>query len=83
MLGLSAFVSAIFQCIPVDAFWTKMAGRLGGRCLDSLSFFIITGSLNAGFNFILLAMPIPLLWRLRTSILQKLILTVIFVIGLT
>ena len=83
LLGTSAILVAIFPCTPIRDFWDTIGGKLGGKCVNALSFFKSTGSLNAAFNFVLLALPIPLVWRLRTSILQKVILSIIFFIGLT
>ena len=68
---------------PGDALGGKLSPLLGGRCIDPLLYFKVLCSINTATNFILLALPIPLLWQLRTSKLQKLILTLIFVTGLT
>ncbi|KAG8525512.1 uncharacterized protein KY384_009156 [Bacidia gigantensis] len=60
-----------------------LAGRSGGKCINVLHYFIAAGSLNAATNFFLLALPIPLLSRLRTTNLQKLVITIFFIMGLT
>ncbi|KAI4228432.1 MAG: hypothetical protein L6R36_001623 [Xanthoria steineri] len=79
------FVS-IFQCIPIHKFWDTLGGelapQLGGRCIDVQKYFLIGGSINTITDFALLAMPIPILWRLRTGKPQKLLLTGIFTVGL-
>ncbi|KAL8654808.1 MAG: hypothetical protein Q9226_003291 [Calogaya cf. arnoldii] len=85
-LTISCVMASIFQCIPVHMFWEtlggKLAPQLGGRCINVRSYFLISGSINAITDFALLAMPIPILWRLRTGKPQKLVLTGIFTVGL-
>lgn len=85
-LTITCIIVSVFQCVPIHAFWDTLAGKLapelGGRCIDVELYFLISGSLNAATDFVLLALPIPILWRLRTSQPQKLILTGIFTVGL-
>ncbi|KAL8948387.1 MAG: hypothetical protein Q9222_005428 [Ikaeria aurantiellina] len=86
-LTISCVFTSVFQCVPIHKFWETMAGelapQLGGRCVNVRSYFVITGSINTFTDFALLAMPIPILWRLRTGKPQKLLLTGIFTVGLT
>ncbi|KAM0794797.1 hypothetical protein BDR22DRAFT_670235 [Usnea florida] len=80
---ISCIFVSVFQCIPVHTFWDTFAGQLkGGKCINVQLYFLITGIINAATDFALLATPIPVLWRLKTSKLQKLVLTGIFTIGL-
>ncbi|KAI4244101.1 MAG: hypothetical protein L6R40_003085 [Gallowayella cf. fulva] len=85
-LTVSCVFVSIFQCIPVHKFWETLGGELapelGGRCINVRSYFVISGSINTITDFVLLAMPIPILWRLRTGRPQKLLLTGIFTVGL-
>lgn len=82
---ICTFVS-IFQCRPIHDFWDTLAGKLseklGGRCINIGRYFLISGSINTIIDFTLLALPIPILWRLRTGTPQKLVLTGIFIMGL-
>lgn len=85
-LTIACVLVSVFQCVPIHAFWDTLAGQLapelGGRCIDVELYFLISGSINAATDFVLLALPIPILWRLRTSQPQKLVLTGIFTMGL-
>ncbi|KAL8801103.1 MAG: hypothetical protein Q9182_004696 [Xanthomendoza sp. 2 TL-2023] len=85
-LTVACVVVTIFQCIPVYKFWETLGGKLtpqlGGQCINVRLYFIISGSINTFTDFVLLAMPIPILWRLRTGKPQKLLLTAIFTVGL-
>ncbi|KAF6231454.1 hypothetical protein HO173_010415 [Letharia columbiana] len=86
-LGVSLFPVSIWTCTPIHDFWTTLGGgvksRSGGRCVNTQLFYLVSGAINTVTDFALLALPIPLLWRLRTGKLQKSILTVIFTVGLT
>lgn len=79
-LFISQLLVVIFSCIPVSNYWDTFT--LGPRCIDVVGAIRITGGINAATDFILLAMPIPILWKLRTGTQQKCILTFIFTIGL-
>ncbi|KAI4197347.1 MAG: hypothetical protein LQ350_005968 [Teloschistes chrysophthalmus] len=68
----------LFQCTPVRSFWDV---GVPGHCINIDNFFIASGSMNVVLDFIIFAMPIPLLWRLRTSFNQKLVLTLIFTVA--
>ena len=54
----SACISVnIFQCVPVNAFWTTLAGATkGGRCINVQLYFLTIGAINAVTDFILLAL---------------------------
>ncbi|KAI4139555.1 MAG: hypothetical protein L6R39_006225 [Caloplaca ligustica] len=86
-LTFSCVLVSIFQCIPIYKFWETYAGtlapQLGGRCIDVRLYFLLSGAINTFTDFALLALPIPILWRLRTGKPQKLLLTAIFTVGLT
>ena len=76
----------IFQCVPIHDFWDTLGGRFsprdGGRCINVKFYFLIAGAINTVTDFALLALPIPILWRLKTGRPQKLLLTGIFTMGL-
>ncbi|CAF9907800.1 hypothetical protein IMSHALPRED_006500 [Imshaugia aleurites] len=88
-LGIALIPVTIWTCTPVDAFWTTLGGGLksksGGHCVNTQLFYLVSGAINTVTDFALFALskPIPLVWKLRTSKLQKLILTFIFTVGLT
>ncbi|KAI4251343.1 MAG: hypothetical protein LQ352_004909 [Teloschistes flavicans] len=63
---------------PIHSFWDV---GVPGHCINIDNFFIGSGSVNVVLDFIIFAMPIPLLWRLRTSFNQKLVLTLVFTVA--
>lgn len=85
-LTVACILVSIFQCVPIHDFWDTLGGTLskevGGRCVKIELYFLIAGSINTVMDFALLALPIPILWRLRTGRPQKILLTGIFVMGL-
>ncbi|KAL8954762.1 MAG: hypothetical protein Q9193_007097, partial [Seirophora villosa] len=81
----SVFVT-IFQCVPISDVWITWVGQnpeRSGHCIDVNLYFIISGVIHTFTDFALLALPIPLLWRLKTGKPQKWLLTAIFTAGLT
>ncbi|KAL8798381.1 MAG: hypothetical protein Q9182_006703 [Xanthomendoza sp. 2 TL-2023] len=69
---------AKYSITPIHSFWDI---GVPGHCVNIDDFFIASGSVNVVLDFIIFILPIPLLWRLRTSFNQKLILTAIFTVA--
>ncbi|KAI9645957.1 hypothetical protein NHQ30_005394 [Ciborinia camelliae] len=72
------FVCA-FQCFPVAYQWDKTIE--GGKCINSWLFFTIGSSFDVLVDLALLILPLPAIWKLQLSILQKLSLIAIFCLG--
>ncbi|KAA8568755.1 hypothetical protein EYC84_007749 [Monilinia fructicola] len=72
------FVCA-FQCLPVAYQWDKSIE--GGRCINSWLFFTVGSSFDVLVDLALLILPLPAIWNLQLSILQKLSLIAIFCLG--
>lgn len=57
---VSIIIVFIWQCTPISAFWTTLAGELPGthpgRCIKVELFLIIIGSINAATDFALLVL---------------------------
>ncbi|KAL8904400.1 MAG: hypothetical protein Q9207_003296 [Kuettlingeria erythrocarpa] len=75
---ISVDLVCLFQCTPVHSFWDV---GVPGHCINIDRFFLASGAVNVLLDFIIFALPIPLLWRLRTSFNQKLVLTAIFTVA--
>lgn len=74
----AAFVlTAIFLCIPIRSFWDFSPGH----CIAVDKFFLACGSLSCAQDFLIMLLPVPLLWRLSTTKEQKMILTGIFLVA--
>lgn len=93
LLFVGAFVIAfeiastlvfIFQCVPVADFWIRLGGGLrgGSKCIQFKKYLLVQGAINTVTDLAILLLPLPLLWRLRASTLQKWVLIGIFFSGL-
>ena len=72
----------IFQCVPIQAFWDfRMKYTSDTKCLSTVTFSIGTGVSNLITDVMVLCLPIPMVWSLRTTRAQKISLTGIFMLG--
>ncbi|TRX97450.1 hypothetical protein FHL15_001728 [Xylaria flabelliformis] len=76
---VSTFVE-IFACSPVAKVWDPLIE--GGHCLDTLLLNVAASSVNTASDFIILALPQTLIWRLNTSLKNKLIVSFIFLVAI-
>ena len=74
---LGVLLLTIFQCTPIHKFWAPNDDEWG-HCIDPLTNLLITGSINTVLDVIIVLLPVPLLWQLRTTIHQRAVLTAIF-----
>ena len=75
---LAVLLLTIFQCTPIRKFWDADDDDEAGHCIDPLTNLLITGAINTVLDFIVVLLPVPLLWRLRTTVQQRGVLTAIF-----
>lgn len=68
----------IFQCEPVHGFWDI---TIKATCINFSVPAIILASFNVITDFLTLALPMPLIWKLRMSSGRKLQMTGIFLLG--
>lgn len=79
--GLHIFIVALFIaylpiqilktiiCSPISAYWDI---KMHGHCMNQRKTFISDVSLAVLSDFIILVVPIPLVWRLRMTLARKL-----------
>ena len=67
------------QCRPIQYFWDR---TLDGSCINAPLFLIVASATDVVSNFVLLALPLPAMWKMKTTMAQKIILTGIFWLGL-
>ena len=76
---LGAWITTIFQCIPVPATWVK---SINGQCINVTLFFYV----NAGFNILtdvcIILLPVPVIRALNLPGRQKILLCLVFAVGL-
>lgn len=60
---------------PIHGFWNR---HIPSKCISGDDFMTISGAINTVLDFFIVALPLPLLWKLRTTNSQKGVLTGIF-----
>ena len=65
----------ILRSKPIHGFWNR---HVPSKCLSGDHILLIPGTINTVLDFFIVALPLPLLWKLRTTNSQKGILTGIF-----
>ena len=75
---LSTILVDIFSCHPVQKAWKPLTE---GHCINSTLLFKTTAGINVAFDVIILLSPLPLVWKLKSSLRLKIGLTFVFVLG--
>ena len=92
--GLASFFVSVFNCIPVQAFWTEegtcivlrvwvsdQKRPLSGPSLIAHEVYAY-GIVNIILDFLVWLTPIPLIWQLQLGLQQRVALTFVFTLGL-
>ncbi|KAM0097231.1 hypothetical protein ACP6JE_008263 [Aspergillus fumigatus] len=66
------------KCRPLRAYWDK---SIDGHCFDGNKFFIVNQAFNVIMDFVILALPIPMIWGLQRAWQDKLALNGVFALG--
>ncbi|KAF9894627.1 hypothetical protein FE257_006515 [Aspergillus nanangensis] len=77
--GTAIFLACALQCRPLKAYWDK---RVEGHCFDSTKFIIVNQAFNVLMDFVILALPIPMIWNLQRAWQDKLALNGVFALGI-
>ncbi|KAF9892862.1 hypothetical protein FE257_000451 [Aspergillus nanangensis] len=75
---IACTTTAIAGCSPVSYFWDK---NQPGSCIDEINFFRWNGVGNAFLDILVLCIPFPMLWKIKTNRRQKWLLSGIFMLG--
>ncbi|KAG4427639.1 hypothetical protein IFR05_016879 [Cadophora sp. M221] len=74
----SAFTN-LFACTPIAKSWDL--SNTSGSCINRPTFYFANAGLNIGTDFVMLILPIPLLWNLQMPRRQKAGLIGVFMAG--
>ncbi|KAL9048407.1 MAG: hypothetical protein Q9206_006047 [Seirophora lacunosa] len=77
--GLATMLGSVLKCIPMARNWDH---NVPGRCIDELTFARYTSIPNVVTGFAMLILPLPMVWRLKISVHQKIALTATFLHGI-
>ena len=72
------FTKSIWNCVPIKGFWDP---HVHARCINFTASTIAYAVINIFTNILVLALPVPIIWRLQLSTSRKMILTLIFMLG--
>ncbi|RDK41383.1 hypothetical protein M752DRAFT_301762 [Aspergillus phoenicis ATCC 13157] len=72
------FLACALQCRPLRAYWDI---NVKGRCFSATTYIIVNQAFNVLMDFVILAVPVPMIWRLHRSWQDKLALNAVFALG--
>ena len=75
---LAETIAAIFLCIPVDRWWNRTPDA---KCMSLRDFDLAFAIINITFDFVILLLPVNMVWRLQINNIQKAALTFVFLLG--
>ncbi|KAJ5765735.1 hypothetical protein N7520_005294 [Penicillium odoratum] len=76
--GAGIFFACAGQCRPLRAYWDQ---SIDGHCFNADLFFIVNQAFNVLMDFVILALPVPMIWGLHRTWQEKLALNGVFAIG--
>lgn len=80
MLAVAGILIGSLMCRPFAYSWDRTIA--GGHCGDSLKMELSTCVVNIILDFMIVLLPLPLLWTLHVSLKKKALLSGIFSLGL-
>lgn len=77
--GIGITVALFLVCRPLNAYWDR---TVHGTCLTIITFTYFTNISNLITDIWIFLMPVPMIWHLQLQTKKKLLLSLIFCIGL-
>ncbi|MDI1484990.1 MAG: hypothetical protein OHK93_000124 [Ramalina farinacea] len=71
----------VVQCLPIHYFWTKIEDPAGGTCVNLQILYAIHATINVLTDLIIYVYPMPIVWKLNVSRMQKVGLLTCFAAG--
>lgn len=71
-------ILAFLGCTPFERNWDK---SIPGSCVNLVAFFRWNGICNLLIDVLILALPLPMVWRLNVAVRQRVELSGIFLLG--
>ena len=80
--AISFIIAFSASCSPPSYYWTQFENIGGGKCVTNLfAIYIGNGAINIFSDFLVLAVPIPTIWKLQMRTAQKILVTSVFMLG--
>ncbi|OQN98712.1 hypothetical protein B0A48_15378 [Cryoendolithus antarcticus] len=80
---ISVFIAALFQCIPVSAYWNRYRPVPPDdfQCIDEKAFSLVTAGLAILTDVVVLLIPMAMLWNLQLNLRRKVIVGIALSLG--
>ncbi|KAL5628618.1 hypothetical protein BROUX41_002009 [Berkeleyomyces rouxiae] len=78
LFTVASVLATIFQCQPAKAAWDFL---VEGKCYTFVNFLYANAAVSLATDILVLAMPLPLLWRLTLPVRQRLAICSLFMLG--
>ncbi len=75
---VASMVCDVLQCVPINSQWDP---TVKGHCINFASVILASGIVTVVTDFILLCLPMPLIWRLKISAPRKRLVMSSFLLG--
>ena len=81
LYGTAFILTSLFQCIPVNAAWTKWDGTGPAKCINANAIGWTSAAINIVLDTIIIILPLPVLTRLVMSWERRIYILVMFGLG--
>ena len=78
LYAIASILATIVQCMPLERIW---AHAVPGTCINLTAFWYANASANIIGDFLILALPMPVIRRLQLPQRQRLGLMIVFALG--
>lgn len=78
MYATASVTATIFQCTPIPRAFNK---AIPGTCMDNQKFWWANAGFSVATDLLILFIPMPLIYQLQISRIQKMALVVVFALG--
>ncbi|KAJ5422079.1 hypothetical protein N7491_010524 [Penicillium cf. griseofulvum] len=82
VVGLWTTLSGFIYCIPIHYFWNPSADARRGHCLPDGPVWFTNAGIQTFTDLVIVALPLPLLWKLQLPKKQKCGVLVVFSLGI-
>ncbi|RDW65716.1 putative integral membrane protein Pth11-like [Aspergillus mulundensis] len=80
--SVACIITSLCACRPPSHVWRQWVEPQGGSCVIDMNLFqLVTACINIGTDLLILALPVPLVWRLQMRPLQKGLVVGVFLLG--
>jgi hypothetical protein len=76
--SVALFLAECFYCLPIERLWNP---EVPGKCVNPVYFTTIGSSTLFLTDLMVNIMPLPVIWKLHTTMRRKIELTFIFMLG--